>query len=296
MGAAEAQAILDGERHRLPRQRLAQPHERRPKLDLRQHLARLVDQHRAAVVRQVDHPVYIRQHALQPVLGEQDGQAQVGVEAHQGVEHILGRLGIQLRRRLVQHQDMRSQRQGGADRHALALAAGECLERPVAQRLQVQQVERLLDAHPHLLRGHGGVFQRKGDLVLDPVHDELRLGILEDKPDVAAEHLGRGRHRVQPLHAHVARQGAAAKVRHQPVDAAQQRGFARAGRADHQDQLAFGQLEAHVLERRRGGPGIRIGQMLKMDHGTPVSSGAPNPSVARRIGTLSSGHTSAGYG
>jgi hypothetical protein len=122
-----------------------------------------------------------------------------------------------------------------------------------------EQIERLLHAHAHFLRRHGGVFEGEGDLVLHAIHDELRFGVLEDKAHVAAEHLGGGGHGVERADAHVARQLAAAKVGNQPIDAAQQRRLARTGRADHQDQLAFRQLQADILERRCVRAGVGVG-------------------------------------
>jgi hypothetical protein len=178
------------------------------------------------LLRQIENAIHERQDPLQPVFRQQDRQPQVGVEPHQRVQHIFGRLRVKLGCRLVQRQNARAQRQGRGDGHALTLAARQRLEQAVAQRRKVEQIQRLLDAHTHLLGRHRRVLQRKGDLILDPLHDKLRLWVLKDKADMTAEHTRRRGHRIQPGHAHAPPHGAARKMGRQPVKAAQQRRFA----------------------------------------------------------------------
>ena len=48
-----------------------------------------------------------RRRALEAVLREHDGRAQVGVEARERCEHVVGALRVELRGRLVEHQRRR---------------------------------------------------------------------------------------------------------------------------------------------------------------------------------------------
>jgi hypothetical protein len=222
--------------------------------------------------------VGVGQDALQPVLGQDDGQPQVAVEAHQRLQHLLGRPGVELGGGLVEHEDTRAQGQRSGDGDALLLAAGKCLQRAVAQREQIQQAQRLLDAHAHLGRGDGRVLQRESDLVLDPINDELRLGILEDKSDETAEYLRPLGDGVAPGDGDASTQSAAGEVGHQPVEAAQKRGLARAGRPRHEDELSLGDVQCRAGEGGVGGVRIGVGEMVEVNHRLMTTAGTSNPS------------------
>ena len=166
--------------------------------------------------------VYVGQDPLQTVLGQHNRQLGAISEAHQRLEHILGRKRIELRGRLVKNQDAGPQRKGGCDGDALSLATRKGLQRAVAQRGQIEQAKHLLHARSHLFRWHSLVLQSEGYLILDPIHHELGFGVLEDKADEATEHLRPIGHRVVPSHRHTPAEGAAGEVGHQSVEASQQ--------------------------------------------------------------------------
>ena len=161
----------------------------------------------------------------------------------QRLQHLLGGVRVELRGGLVQHQQARAQRQGRGDGHALALAAGKRLHTATAQRLKLQQGQRLGDPRFHFIPGQGQVLQRKSDLILHPIDHKLRLGILEDEADMAAHALRRDLHRIQAINLQAARELPAAEVRHQPIGAAQQGRFARPGSACHQRNRAGGHMQ-----------------------------------------------------
>jgi len=46
--------------------------------------------------RQVEHPVGVLQHALQPMLAEDDGETEVLVEVPEGDQHLFGCLRVEL--------------------------------------------------------------------------------------------------------------------------------------------------------------------------------------------------------
>ena len=64
-----------------------------------------------------------RRGALEPVLGEHDGRAEVVVQSGERGEHVVGALRIELRRGLVEHEHRGRGGQRAGDRAALALAA-----------------------------------------------------------------------------------------------------------------------------------------------------------------------------
>ena len=134
------------------------------------------------------------------------------------------------------------------DRHPLLLAAGEVLQGAAAQLGQAEQVEGLLDPASH----GGGLDAHRlhavGDLLLDGVGDERGDRVLHDHTDEVGEVAGAVRAGVPAGDHDRAAQPAAGEVRHQPVDAPQQRRLPAAGGADDQDQLALGDGEVDVRE------------------------------------------------
>ncbi len=72
-----------------------------------------------------DHPVGVLHHPLEPVLGEDHGDAEVVHQALQGREDVLGGQRVERRGGLVEHQHARVRGEHGADRDPLLLSAGE---------------------------------------------------------------------------------------------------------------------------------------------------------------------------
>ena len=160
------------------------------------------------------------------------------------------------------------------------------MEGTIPQRCQAQEVERGLHLRAHFLPRHGLVLERKSDLVRDAIDDELRLGVLEHETDDAAEHLGALGDRIVAGDGDAATQRPPGKVRHQPVDAAQQRGFARPRRSGHEDELACGDVQCHVGQHGMRRAWIGVGESLEADHRRPAwrlrptTAGASSPSTA----------------
>ena len=79
---------------------------------------------------------------------------------------------------------------------------------------------------------------------------KVALRVLLDEADDGREVARSVLRRVEPVDGDRPGQGAAAEVRDEAVDGAQQRRLAAAGGADHEDELALGDLERHVVEGR----------------------------------------------
>ncbi len=185
-----------------------------------------------------------RQRARRPLLGDEHGARQ----ARDQLEERVGSRGVELRRRLVEQEQLRPQREGRGERHALKLARGQLRDRALRQVLGADLRERLLDARPDLGRVDPGVLEPERDLVRDPAHHDLVLDVLEDGRDDPGK-LGRTRlARVDPADDHTTAEDAAVEVRHQAGEGAEQRRLARARSAEHQHVLAVLELERDVVE------------------------------------------------
>ena len=150
----------------------------------------------------------------------------------------------------------RAERRGGqraGDGAALALAARQRGGRAVAEVGDVERVEHLLDPAPH--RGFVGaeVLEHEGEVGLDLVDDELRLGVLVHEPDDVGHGRGRIRHRRAAEGDDLAREAPAGGVGHQSVGGAQQRALPGARRTGHEQDLVAG-ARSRSTSRRTGGP------------------------------------------
>ena len=81
------------------------------------------------------------------------------------------------------------------DGHPLLLAAGQRAERTVAQLVQAEQVEHVLDPAAHDVGRHAQVLHHVGELVLDRVGDEAGGRVLADDADDVGQLAGRHRPR-----------------------------------------------------------------------------------------------------
>ena len=91
---------------------------------------------------------------------------------------------IEIGGRLVQHQDAGARRQRAGQGQALLLPAGQAPRSLPFQSVEPHLVERPPGPAPRIAgRGQAAVLQAEGDVVLDPLHHELAIGVLPDHPD-----------------------------------------------------------------------------------------------------------------
>ena len=204
------------------------------------------DRERRAGARHQHDPVGEGQDALEPVLGDEHRQAEVVDEARQRVEDLLGRGRIEGGRRLVEDQHARRRGQHGADRHPLLLPAGERAQRPVPQLVKSEKVDRVLDAPAHGLGRDTEVLHGVRQLVLHPLGDEAGQRVLADVAHDIGQLAGPVLPSGPPVDRHGATERAPAEMRHEPVDAPQQRRLAGPGLAHDHAELPLGDLEADV--------------------------------------------------
>ena len=137
-------------------------------------------------------------------------------------QYLLGRDGVEGRRRLVEHKGAWRGGERGADGDPLTLAARQRRDRPLAQCMQVQGVKHVLDASAHRSRVHAEVLHRVGELVLDGVGDESRIRVLADVADGVGEVAGTVTLGATPVDCHRPVEAAAGEMRDKAVDAAEE--------------------------------------------------------------------------
>lgn len=238
----------------------------------------------------MEHAISQVEDALETVLGQDDRQTEAIPQGDHRGEHLGRSIRIELRGRLVQHQDPRLERERGRDCDPLTLASGERLDGAVAQPQETDQRERPLDARQHLRPRNGPQLERKRDLVLDPVDHHLCLRVLGHDPD----QLAHGRRAVSRRRASgdldPPSQPPACEVGHQPVQAAEQRRLAAAGWANHQCQLASTELQGDLAQRRLARARVGEGDALEPNHRRPATrAGASSPSAVSATSGSTSG-------
>src|SRR5262249_18301740 len=101
------------------------------------------------------------------------------------------------------------------------------------------------------------------DLGANGAHDDLRLGLLEERAADGGELAGAVRARVEPADEHAAARLAAVEVRHEPARGADQRRLARRGQARPHDEPAGLDVQRDVAQRGLRGAGVAVAEVLE---------------------------------
>ena len=157
------------------------------------------------------------------MLGHDDRDPEVVDEALQRREDLLGRPWVERRRGLVENEHLRMRCQDGADRDALLLPGGQCLQRAVAKFREAQQVERLLDPAAHDLIRQAQALHAVRKLVFHCVRDEAARGILEHDTDDVGQVPRCMRSGVASVDAHATVERPPGEVRDEAVDGLEER-------------------------------------------------------------------------
>src|SRR5690606_3055258 len=154
--------------------------------------------------------------------------------------HVDPQLGVEIRQRLIEQEDLRVTHQGAAHGDALALAARKLARLAVEQMADLQQLSHLRDGLVALGLRHAAYLHAEADI--------LRHG------HVGVERVGLEHHgyvplrRVQFVDALAVDPDLAARNRLQPGYGVEQRGLAAARRAYEHQKTAFLYVERHALE------------------------------------------------
>ncbi|OQB01248.1 MAG: hypothetical protein BWY25_01265 [Chloroflexi bacterium ADurb.Bin222] len=261
--------LRHAQRRGRPSQRRAQCHDRRRRGQPCRRGVRLRPPERP-IPRQKEHFRRQRQHPLQAMLG-QHNRHPLRVQLLQKREQFPGPLRIELAQRLIQQQDGWLQRERRRQRHPLPFAAGELRQGTLSQVRRAHTGQCRL--HPRRERPRlAAVFQRERHLILHPIRHKTRLRILDDETDLSRHHARAGAQRVYLADEHPSADASASRLRHQAVDAAQQRALPHPGRAGHQHKRA--RLDSAVDLAQQRGRHLRIGEGDALEEN---SRGQPHP-------------------
>ena len=219
-------------------------------------VARCVE-HDAAAVEEQD-AVGVAQRERGTLLRDDHGCA----ARERVLEERLRALRIELRRRLVEEQQLGLERERRREADALQLAAGKLRDAAAGQVRGTDGRQRSLRARQDRLRRHADVLEPEGDLRLDLREDDLILRILEDGRDRARELRRMRVARVAAGDLDAAAEVPAVEPRHEPAERAHERRLAGAGGAEHEHDLARVDPERDAVERRCR---ARIGEGQPLD-------------------------------
>ena len=191
------------------------------------------------LARTQHHDLVGQGHRLDLVVGDvDDGGAQLAVQAGDFDAHVHAQFGIQVGQGFVKQKHFGVAHDGPANRHPLALAAGQSLGLAIHQRLQAENLGGGIHLGGHLGFGSPGKTQGEAH-VLAHRHMRVQRVRLEHHGDAA---LGR----VYVVDAHAANFQVAAGDVFQAGHHAQQGRFAAAGRADEDDEFAPVDLQVYA--------------------------------------------------
>jgi hypothetical protein len=100
-----------------------------------------------------------------------------------GPNHRHSALRVECAEGFIEHQDLGLERECTGQREPLALAPREGPGGPVSVETEFHSIESQVDAFLHELARHQGVFQAKGNVIVEPRHHCLILGLLQDDSD-----------------------------------------------------------------------------------------------------------------
>ncbi len=222
------------------------------------HVARRVDLLQQAVLEDRD-PV-AHGHGLDLVVGDvHGGDAEATLQPGDLGAGLHAQLGVQVRQRLVHEEDLRLAHDGAAHRHALPLAAGEGLGLAAQVLGEVEDAGRVLDLLPDLGLRHARDLQGEAHVVGDG-HVRIERVVLEHHGDVPV--LGR-----QVRHVAVADADRSAVDVLQAREHAQRGGFAAAGGADEDEELAVLDGDVELVDGGLVGAGVDPGRLVVSDRG-----------------------------
>jgi hypothetical protein len=103
------------------------------------------------------------------------------------LEELAAGARVEVRRGLVEDEELGLHGEHRGDRDAAALAHRELVRRPVGGIAHADGGERFLDPVERLLAREAEVERAEGDVFANGGHEELVVGVLEDEPDAGAE-------------------------------------------------------------------------------------------------------------
>ena len=249
-GAVVRQCLGRQQVHRRRADEAGDEHRRRRVVDLLRR-ADLLD---AAVVQ--DHDAIGQRHRLDLVVRHVDRRRRDALAQPLDLgAHLHAQLGVEVRQRLVEQEDLGVAHDGAAHRDALALAAGELARHARCQQVDVEDARGVVDPAADLGLGDAAVAQRERH-VLEHRHVRVERVVLEHHGDVAI--LG-----IELVDDPAVDRDLAGSDVLEAGDHAQQRALAAARGADEDDELVVGDVEVHAMHD--GDVAIRLADPVETD-------------------------------
>ena len=158
-------------------------------------------------------------HAVRSLLGQDHGGAAVRCE----LEEPFGAFGIELRRRFVEQQQLRLQRERRRETDALQLAARELRDGSIGKVRGADGSKRLQRVRNDLERRSADVLETERDFARDPREDDLLLRILEQRRDGSGERRRPSRARIPSVDLDPPLEPPTVEVRHETGERAEER-------------------------------------------------------------------------
>ena len=208
------------------------------------------------------------------IVRDHDDQAVVGDFGEQ-VHDLHARLAIERARRFVGQQDFRVVDERAGDGHALHLAAGKLAGLLVHVVGKPDAAEGVDGAAAALGPSDAGQGKRQLDVFQDGLMRDEVISLEHEADAVVAVGI--------PVAVLVALGGdavddkVAGVVVIQAADDVEHGRLARAGRAEHRDELVVAEGDRHVVERRLGeiGGGVGLANVVKLEHAGPFKRFVP---------------------
>src|SRR5438309_9726071 len=181
------------------------------------------------------------------------------------LEDLGGHRLVEISGGLVGEEERRPPHDGPSQRRALRLALRELRGVGLSPRRQPDDAERVEDALGDLAPGCAEHAQDEGDVLVDGA-DGQQLGVLEDDADRAAER----RHLRAPQGHQIVAKNLDVALGEQviSVEEAEQRGLAGPARACQDHELALGDPERHLAQRRdlHGPDRVHLRHPVNLNH------------------------------
>ncbi len=214
-----------------------------------------------------DHAIGGGKAALEAMLGEQDGDPPLLVEAAQQPDQLVAGDRVKLGGGLVEEDEAGPGDKGGGERDALQLAAGEGVDGATEEVGDGEGEGDLLDGAGARGRGVAAHLQRQLDLRRNGGRDDLGLGVLGHVADRGRQLTWSGGDRVEPGDVDLAGDLPAVEVRDEAAGSAQEGRLARGGATGEDGELAGVEVEGDIEQSLVLGVWVAVGEPLDREGG-----------------------------